>query len=83
MGISTIVVLVLYVPHHVVAPGAALSSLVLGYVGPDQMLPLASALGAILGVLLIVWHRFVAIVRKMWRWCVSKFQGAATGGTKA
>jgi hypothetical protein len=83
MGISTIVLLVLYVPHHLVSPGTALSGLVMGYVGPDQMLPLASALGAILGVLLIVWHRFVAIIRKTWRWCVSKFHRAATPKTKA
>ena len=76
MGVGTIVCLVVLVPQHLAAPGSLLSSFVVGYVGPDQMLPLASALGAIMGVLLIVWHRFVAIVRKSWQWCVGKLQAA-------
>ncbi|MFQ5668409.1 MAG: hypothetical protein ACE5I7_18550 [Candidatus Binatia bacterium] len=42
------------------------------YVGPDQMLPLTSALGAIMGVLLIFWHRVVAWGRKGWRFCLRK-----------
>jgi hypothetical protein len=37
------------------------------YIGPETMLPLASALAAIGGVLLMFWQRFVAIVRRLWR----------------
>ena len=37
------------------------------YIGPETMLPLASALAAIGGVLLIFWQRFVGLVRKLWR----------------
>ena len=37
------------------------------YIGPESMLPLASALAAIGGVLLIFWQRFVGLVRKLWR----------------
>lgn len=41
--------------------------LILLYIGPETMLPLASALAAIGGVLLVFWHRFVALLRKVWR----------------
>jgi hypothetical protein len=37
------------------------------YIGPETMLPLASALAAIGGVLLIFWHRLVGFIRKIWR----------------
>jgi hypothetical protein len=50
-------------------------------VSPDQMLPLMSALGAIFGVLLIIWHRFLAMVRKSWQWCVGSLQGAVARKT--
>jgi hypothetical protein len=42
------------------------------YIGPESMLPLASALAAIGGVLLIFWQRFVGLVRKLWRVIVRK-----------
>ncbi len=42
------------------------------YIGPDQFLPLASALGAILGVLLMWWHRFVDLVRRAWQFFTKK-----------
>ena len=48
--------------HH--ATGSDLTGFVLLYVGPDQMLPVMSALGAVLGVLLIVWRQFVSVLRK-------------------
>jgi hypothetical protein len=51
-----------------------LRALVLLYVGPDQMLPLTSALGAIVGVLLIFWQRTVALIRKTWRLLLQKLQ---------
>jgi hypothetical protein len=46
---------------------SGLEAVVILYVGPDQMLPLASALGAMIGILLIVWHRMVGLSRKVWR----------------
>ena len=42
---------------------------VLLYVGPDQIMPLASVLSAIVGVALMFWHRLVGLVRK----CVGVF----------
>ena len=36
------------------------------YVGPDQLLPLFSALGAVIGLLLIIWHRVTALFRRVW-----------------
>ena len=42
------------------------------YIGPETMLPLASALAAIGGVLLIFWQRLVGLVRKLWRVFVRK-----------
>ena len=44
------------------------------YIGPETMLPLASALAAIGGVLLIFWQRFVGLVRKLWRLILRKEQ---------
>ena len=34
------------------------------YVGPDQILPLTSVLGGVIGVLLMFWHRVVGAARK-------------------
>jgi hypothetical protein len=42
------------------------------YIGPDQFLPLASALGAIVGVLLMWWHRFADLVRRAWQFFTKK-----------
>ena len=44
------------------------------YIGPESMLPLASALAAIGGVLLIFWQRFIGLLRKLWRLMVKKEQ---------
>ena len=38
--------------------------LMLLYVGPDQALPLLSALGAIIGVLLMWWRRLAILTRR-------------------
>ena len=46
--------------------------MILLYIGPETMLPLASALAAIGGVLLMFWQRFVGLVRKLWRVFVRK-----------
>ena len=54
-------------PDHILRMATSSRALVFLYVGPDQMLPLTSALGAIVGVLLMFWHRVVALVRKAWR----------------
>lgn len=35
------------------------------YAGPDQLLPLASFIGAVIGILLIVWQRLVMFVKKI------------------
>jgi undecaprenyl pyrophosphate phosphatase UppP len=42
------------------------------YAGPDQILPLMSALGAILGVLLVFWQRFVAALRRAWQFLLKR-----------
>jgi hypothetical protein len=81
VGIGTIVCLVVLVPHHLSAAGSTLNSFTVGYVSPDQMLPLMSALGAILGVLLIVWHRFLVMLRKSWQWCLGRLQGTVARKT--
>ncbi len=59
--------LVFYGVHQLLPPASSLGPIIVLYVGPDQLMPLASALAAIVGVLLMVWHRAVAIVRKVWR----------------
>ena len=43
------------------------AALVLIYSGPDQILPLLSILGAIIGFLLIWWQRFMRFVRRVWQ----------------
>jgi hypothetical protein len=35
------------------------------YVGPDQILPLTSVLGAILGLLLMFWNRVLGVARRI------------------
>jgi len=37
------------------------------YVGPDQILPLTSFLGAVVGVILICWRYVVALAGRVWR----------------
>ena len=44
------------------------------YAGPDQLLPLASFLGAVIGVLLIGWQRLVMFVRRLFQFLTAKFQ---------
>ena len=39
----------------------------LNYIGPETTLPIASGIAAIVGVLLIVWHRVVLFVRRALR----------------
>jgi hypothetical protein len=51
-------------------------SFVLLYIGPDQILPLTSVLGGIVGVLLIFWQRVVGVGRKVREFCLRRFQAA-------
>lgn len=37
------------------------------YVGPDQILPLTSLLGAIFGIILIFWRYVVGLAGKVWQ----------------
>jgi hypothetical protein len=50
---------------------------VIAYAGPDQILPIASILGAIIGFLLIVWQRVVAVVYRAWKFTMRKVRGTA------
>ena len=64
------------VEHSVaVSPGAGqlppwcwVLGLVFLYLGPETILPLASIIAAVIGVLLIVWHRALGLVRRGLRW---------------
>jgi len=44
-----------------------LGPLLVLYVGPDQILPLTSLLGAIVGILLIFWRYVVGLAGKVWQ----------------
>ena len=44
-----------------------LAAVFLLYSGPDQILPLLSILGAVIGFLLIWWQRFTRLVRRAWQ----------------
>ena len=55
------------VVNRLLTPPWPLGAPVALYIGPETTLPLASALAAIVGILLMVWHRAVAVIRKMWQ----------------
>jgi len=59
------------------AVSGPVQSTALAYAGPDQILPLASILGAIIGFLLIVWQRVVAVVYRAWKVTMRKVRGTA------
>jgi hypothetical protein len=50
------------------------------YAGPDQILPLVSIIGTIIGFLLIWWKRFVLLLRKTWSRMRRKSQSAEAKG---
>ena len=61
--------MVILFPHDVDSVRTALGAItrsptVLLYVGPDQLMPLTSILGAIVGVALIFWNKIVTLTRK-------------------
>lgn len=58
--------------HHLLWPSSGLDALLVLYIGPETTLPLASALAAIIGILLMVWHRAVALARRIWQFLTRK-----------
>lgn len=60
------------VMDHLLRPDAGLWTLTLLYVGPDQILPLASFLSAFVGVLLIFWRYLIGLVKRAWHTLVKR-----------
>jgi hypothetical protein len=58
---ASIVALMLWLP----GPVTSLDSAALLYIGPDQLLPFSSFLGAALGFLLMFWNRIVGAFRRL------------------
>jgi hypothetical protein len=54
---------------------------VLAYIGPDQIMPLTSAIGAIVGLALMFWNRLVGLVHKCWTYVSGR--GAASENASA
>jgi hypothetical protein len=50
------------------------------YVGPETLMPLASALAAIAGALLLFWRRTVGAVRAGYRFISQKFSRDRSSG---
>jgi hypothetical protein len=53
-------------PAHLLASLVLRSPIVLAYVGPDQILPVASVLSAIAGIALMFWNKLVSFVGLGW-----------------
>lgn len=47
------------------------------YAGPDQILPLMSVIGGLLGVLLIFWQRVIGLVRRGFQFFMKRLRPAA------
>jgi len=60
------------VMDHLARPDVGRWTLTLLYVGPDQILPLASFLSAFVGVLLIFWRYVVGFVKRAWHALVKR-----------
>jgi hypothetical protein len=58
------------------------SPTVMLYVGPDQIMPLTSVLGAIVGVALMFWNRIVGLVGRGWSALTRREHPAQTDVTK-
>ena len=52
-------------------------SAILLYAGPDQILPLMSLIGGIIGVLLVFWQRFVGMIRRVSQFFMTRLRSAA------
>lgn len=61
---AVVVALTVLVPHGA-SPQTMLSPVL--YIGPDQVLPLTSFVGAAIGVLLMFWNRVVGVFRRVWK----------------
>jgi hypothetical protein len=70
VGISSLVFVV--GADQLLAAVSPLETMVVLYVGPEQILPMASAIGAAVGVLLIAWHRAAALCHRLWRFCTKR-----------
>jgi hypothetical protein len=46
------------------------------YAGPDQLLPLASILGTIIGILMIGWQRVVGFMRNAFNSVMQRFRAS-------
>jgi undecaprenyl pyrophosphate phosphatase UppP len=56
---------VIHDTHAVLSAWSQLRSLpILLYIGPDQIMPLTSVLGAIIGVALMFWNRVVSLAHR-------------------
>lgn len=55
-----------------ISPTPALGSILLLYTGPETIIPLVSALAAIVGFLLMLWRRVVGVVRAAFQYCRKK-----------
>lgn len=44
-----------------------LAAIMLLYTGPDQVMPLLSILGAIIGFILLWWQRLIQLFRRGWQ----------------
>ena len=52
---------------YILRPNSSFGPAVILYVGPDQILPLMSFLGAIIGVVLMFWRYLVNVAGKIWQ----------------
>ena len=55
-------------------------SLLLAYIGPDQMLPVASAFAAAMGVVLMFWRFFLNMVMRPFSFVFRRKDAAGSGG---
>jgi hypothetical protein len=56
-------------------------SLLAIYVGPDQMMPIASILATVMGFLMIFWNKLIGVLRRIFG--RSKPAGESTASTMA
>lgn len=66
---AVVVALAVLVPQGASSPTTLFPVL---YIGPDQVLPLTSFVGAAIGVLLMFWSRVVGVFRRVWKFSSRK-----------
>lgn len=52
--------------------GCGLQPWMLVYIGPETLLPFASALAAVGGFVMMFWRRLLGWLRRFWRWVVRR-----------